>query len=177
MKRLQTTEKVIGEYVFYIRPFGAFTASNISGDLAAVLTPMLGSLSAAFKSKNGEKKIATDENGKINIMDVEIEDVLPAIGDALSQLSGDKFEKILMKLLIVHKNISVCGVATNGNTVTLDRELADEVFCTDLQDMLILALEVIKINFSGFFKKLAGRFGFVIQATQKKTPTTASTEN
>ena len=41
MRRMQTIEKVIGENTFYIRPFGAFAAANISGELAALLSPIL----------------------------------------------------------------------------------------------------------------------------------------
>lgn len=43
MKRMERTEKVIGENTFYIVPFAAFTATNISAELSAVLSPMLGS--------------------------------------------------------------------------------------------------------------------------------------
>ena len=38
MKQMEVTEKQIGESTFYIKPFPAFTAVNISGELAAILS-------------------------------------------------------------------------------------------------------------------------------------------
>mgnify|MGYP006918803675 FL=1 len=35
----------------------------------------------------------------------------------------------------------------------------NDIFAGDLQDMFMLAVEVIKVNFNGFFKKLADRSG------------------
>ena len=48
MRRMQTIEKVIGENTFYIRPFGAFAAANISGELAALLSPILAGIAPLF---------------------------------------------------------------------------------------------------------------------------------
>ena len=42
MKQMEVTEKQIGESTFYIKPFPAFTAVNISGELAAILSPAAG---------------------------------------------------------------------------------------------------------------------------------------
>ena len=44
MKRLETTEKIIGENTFYIRPFAAFTAASIGSELAALLAPILSNI-------------------------------------------------------------------------------------------------------------------------------------
>ena len=41
----------------------------------------------------------------------------------------------------------------------LDQDTANEVFCGEIQDMFLLMWYVIQVNFSGFFKKLAARFG------------------
>ena len=78
---------------------------------------------------------------------------MPAISSALSTISGDKVERMMRRLLIDQQNISVQGEDTDGNTVILDKDLADEVFCGELQDMFILCYEVIKLNFKGFFKR------------------------
>ena len=37
MKQMEVTEKKIGDNTFYIKPFPAFVAVNISGDLASVV--------------------------------------------------------------------------------------------------------------------------------------------
>ena len=49
----------------------------------------------------------------------------------------------------------------------LTEDLANEVFCTDVQDMFILAFEVIRTNYNGFFKKLGDRFGKVAERAEK----------
>lgn len=165
MKQLVTTEKVIGESTFYIRPFPAFTAANISGDLAALVTPLIGALAplVVTKDEQGNKKDG-------NIMDAEIDDAIPALSKAMSGLSGDQFERLMKKLLTDHQNISVVSEeATNGKAVVMDYDLANEVFCGEVQDMYILCWEVIKINFKGFFKKIGARFGGLLEAFQQKT--------
>ena len=166
MKQTEVTEKIIGGNNFYIKPFPAFVAANISGDLAALITPMIGGLAPLL----AEKKVD-------NIMDADAEDVLPAISSAFSGLSGDKFERLMKKLLIDHKNISVEAEATGGNVKIMDYDTANEVFCGDVQDMFILCFEVIRINFGGFFKKLGAQFGSLQEVVQKVTPRSTSTEN
>ncbi len=88
-----------------------------------------------------------------NIMDVDVEDALPALTSAFSSISGDKFERLTKKLLIDHKNISVVCEATDGEVKLLNYDLANEVFCGDVQDLYILCFEVIGLNFKGFFQE------------------------
>lgn len=171
MKQMEVTEKTIGENTFYLKPFPAFVAVNISGELAAILTPMLGGIAALV----GVKSDGTEGPG--DIMDVEIEDALPALSQAFSGLSGDKFERLMKKLLIDHKNISVEGEATEGNVKLLTYDLANEVFCGDVQDMYILCFEVIRLNFKGFFTKLGAQFGSLRDLLPKTAPNTDDTEN
>ena len=54
MKQMEVTEKKIGDNTFYIKPFPAFVAVNISGDLASVVTPLLGGVAALVGGKVGE---------------------------------------------------------------------------------------------------------------------------
>jgi hypothetical protein len=171
---MEVTEKKIGDSTFYIKPFPAFTASNISGDLAAVVAPFLGTaVSASGIAKGGSSADDADSN----IMDKDIDEVLPALTDAFSSLSGDKFEQLMRKLLINHRNISVECEATDGEVKLMTSDIADEVFCGEVQDMFILCWEVIKINYNGFFKKLGARFGNLMEAFQQKTPDTENGEN
>ena len=165
MKQTTVTEKVIGESTFYIRPFPAFTAANISGDLAALVTPLLGALAPLVVTKD-EK--GNEKQG--NIMDAQVEDAAPALGKAMSGLSGDQFERLMKKLLTDYQNISVVNEeATGGKVVVMDYDLANEVFCGEVQDMFVLCWEVIKLNFQGFFKKLGARFGGLFEGLQKMT--------
>lgn len=171
LKQMEVTEKRIGDSTFYIKPFPAFVAVNISGELASVLTPLLGGLAALVGS--GDK----DSDGKPkDIMDVNVEDALPAVTSAFSNISGDKFERLMKKLLIDHKNISVECEATDGEVKPLNYDLANEVFCGDVQDMYILCFEVIRLNFKGFFTKIGAQFGSLKGLLQKKAPNTESGE-
>ena len=171
MKQLEVTEKRIGDSTFFIKPFPAFLAANISGDLVAVITPILGALIPVLGSeaKEGEK---TE-----NILDKSVDDALPALSKAFSSLSGDDFERIMKKLLTDNKNISVECEATDGDVKLLTYDLANEVFCGDIQDMYMLCWEVIRINFSGFFKKLGARSGSLLGTIQKVAPGLTVTES
>lgn len=184
MKRMERTEKVIGENTFYIVPFAAFTATNISAELSAVLSPMLGSMgamignidvNAAMRAANQPSftaENAADEDRGVSltdIMNMDMEKVLPALAAAFGSLSGDRLERLMRRLLVDNKNISIEGKITEGRTVTLDKDLADEVFCGDIQDMFILCYEVIKVNFGGFFKKLGAQFGRQLRVTAEET--------
>lgn len=166
MKRMEVTEKRIGENVFYLKPFPAFTAANISGELAALITPMVSGLAPLL----GGKATAAD------IMSVELEDAAPAITGAFSSLSGDKVERLMRKLLIENQNISVDN-PENGRTEILSMDLANEIFCGEVQDMFLLCFEVVKINFGGFFKKLGAQFGDLSGLTETAAPSSASMEN
>ena len=170
MKQMEVTEKKIGESTFYIKPFPAFVSANISGELAALITPMLSGLAPLVGG------LGNDEEG-FDIGKVNIEDAMPAVSNAFAGLSGDKFEKLMKKLLIDHKNVSVECEATNGEVKPLTYELANEVFCMEIEDMYILCFEVIRLNFGGFFKKLGARFGNLQAIVQRVAPSTANTEN
>ena len=165
MKRMEVTEKQIGENTFYLRPFPAFTAANISGDLASLITPMISGLAPVFAGKSMDQ-----------VMTMEMEDAMPAFSDAFSALSGDKVERMMKKLLVDHENISV-DIPETGKTAVLNLDLANEVFCGDVQDMFLLCFEVIKINFSGFFRKLGAQFGDLRGLMKMGSPSTESTEN
>ena len=173
MKQMEITKKEIGENTFYIKPFPAFVAVNISGELVSVLSPLLGGIAAVVGAGSGGE--GSDEKPK-NIMDVDVEDALPAITSSFSSISGDKFERLMKKLLIDNKNVSVESEATDGQVKVLDYDIANEVFCGDVQEMYILCFEVIRLNFKGFFSKIGDRFGDLKGLLQKETPTTKNGE-
>ena len=167
MKQLEVTQKQIGDAMFYIKPFPAFTAANISGELANVIAPLFGGIATALGGSN-----KTDD-----IMSMEIDEAMPAISNAFSGLSGEKFERLMKKLLIDSKNISVECEATDGETKLLTYDLANEVFCGEVQDMYILCFEVIRLNFKGFFKKLGARFGNLQGLIQTVVPSSTNGES
>ena len=139
LKQLETREVTVGENIFYIRPLPAFKAALLSA-------------------------VDTEKEGN-GLLDIKVEDAAPAIAGAFSSLDGDKVEKILKHLLIAGSNISVEQPGEKVRLLTED--LANEVFCTDVQDMFILAFEVIRTNYNGFFKKLGDRFGKVAECAER----------
>ena len=156
MKQFEAKTKQSGENVFYIRPFPALTAASLSGDLAAVLTPLLGSiLPIALQNNDGKEKA---------LFDMNIDEMAPALTCAAATLSGEKIEYLVRKLLINHRNISVVA-AGSEKAELLTEDLLNELFCGDIQDMFILAAEVVRINFDGFFGKLGSQFGVALGKT------------
>lgn len=149
LKQMEVTEYKIGEYTFYVKPFPAFVAANISADLAKIIAPILGAIAPLFGGLMDDKGLG----------DVNVEDAGNALGSAFSNLSSEEFDGLMKKLLINNKNVSVCGPYTEGATRVLDMEAANEVFCGDVQNMFVLCFYVISLNYKGFFKKLGNRFG------------------
>lgn len=174
MKQLNTTEKVIGENTFYIKPFPAFTSVNISGELAAVLSPVLGAIAPVIGGAVADK--TADDKEDASILDMDIEKAIPALATAFSSVSGDRLERLMKRLLIDHKNVSVEGEITEGRVRLLTPDLANEVFCEDVQDMFILCFEVIKLNFKGFFKKISTLSGNLDGMLQNLNQTSENTE-
>ena len=172
MKQFAVKEREIDGNKYFIKPFGAFTASRVSGDLFAILFPMIGSLApaAAIAFMNEEK-------GKL---DTDIDKAFPAIIAGFSSLNGEKAEKMLRQLLVDYKNIAVEREGSN-KTEQLTKDLADELFCGDVQDLYILAYDVIKVNFRGFSKRLESLFGnphaLLRELIQKKAPSLGTTES
>lgn len=159
MKQLEPREVKVGENIYYIRPLPAFKAANLTGELAALVLPLVSGLAPLIAAVDPDK----EDNG---LLDIDVEDATPAVASAFAQLDGDKVEKILRHLLLSGNNISI--EVPGEKTRLLSEDLANEVFCTDVQDMFILAFEVIRTNYNGFFKKLAARFGKVVEGLKKK---------
>lgn len=152
------SEKTIDGNTFYIRPFPAFAAANISGELAAVLAPAIAGLAPLAMNA-----------GESDVMNVDVS----SFSGAMSGLSGDKVENLLKKLLTKHNNISV---ETEDGVKLLDNDLANEIFCGSAQDMFILAAEVVNVNFKGFFENIGNLFGFR-KATGEKMAILTNTDD
>lgn len=147
----------MGDYIFYIRPMSAFTAANISGELFANILPLLGSFAP----------IAAGKQNIGSLLDIDTEVAAKALASGASGISGDKLEALLKKLLVEHRNISFESLNDKKpKPQVLTEDFANQIFCGDVQDMFILAVDVIKINYSGFFNKLDGLFGNLIGGFQ-----------
>lgn len=157
MKLQESTQVVIDESTFYIRPFSAFTAANISGEVVKVIVPLLGSLLPFMKSD--------DEEGETkSVLDEDVKEIAPELAKGFESLSGDKCEILLRRLLVKHGNIAV---EREGQAIPLTEDLVNELFCGEVQNMYVLAFHVIKVNYGGFFKKLGGQSGKAVELLQK----------
>lgn len=153
MKQLDFQEKKIGDNTFYIRPLPAFKASNISGEVAGFLMPIIGTLAPLIASEKG-------------VEDMTLEEAAPMISNAFASLSGDKVESLLKKLLLDGKNISFTTPESDKPEI-LTEGIANELFCGNVQDMFMLAFQVIRINYGGFFDKLFSQSGKVISLAKR----------
>jgi hypothetical protein len=153
MKLQDATEVVVNENHFYVRPFPAFRAANISGEVIKVIIPIIGSV-LPFVSTSGDT----------SVLDTDLATIAPEITKAFESLSGDAVEKLLRDLLVKGNNIAV---DFNGETKPLTEDLVNELFCGEVQDMYILAFHVIRINYGGFFGKLGTQSGKVAELAQK----------
>ena len=157
MKQFEAKERTLNGVTFYIRPLPAFKAANISGEIFSLILPLLGSLAPlAGKVNAGEGE---------GLFDIKSEDAAPILSQGLSKLGGDQVEQLLNKLLIKHKNVSV-DINGDDNPILLTEDLANEVLCTNVQDMYVLAFDVIQSNYSGFFGKLSSQFGGLLGELQ-----------
>lgn len=77
---------------FLIYPFGAFTAANLSGELAGLLLPAMGALAPLLS----DQKLSLDD---------DVMKAAPQISTAFSMISGDKIE-LLLKSCFAPKTLS-----------------------------------------------------------------------
>lgn len=157
LNQLDFHSKTIGDNTFYIRPLPAFKAANLSGELAAVLLPLISGIAPLVSSDKG-------------INDLDFDDV----AGAFSSLSGDKVEALLKKLLVNGRTVSVV-TPDDDDAKLLTEDLANEVFSANVQDMFVLAFEVIKTNFGGFFDRISALSGPLTGKLAEMIPNLANT--
>ncbi len=167
LKQLEPVVETVGDYKFYITPFPALKAANMTGELASLMLPLFGALAPLVKDGDSEKK----ENG---LMDIDAGKAAAAIASSVT-IDGNKMEKLIQKFLLGgHITVELEDDDGEPEGCRLDMDLLNEIFCGEVQDMFILCFYVIRINFSGFFGKLAGlsgkagKAGAALEMVQKK---------
>ena len=165
---MQVTDVTIGDFNFYIRPFHPFTANKILFKLKNILA---GSLDEAIPLIS--EMIEQDNKG---VMDIELDSrIIPVVFKALKNLDGDTAEELFLLLLLNHKNIAFLPSNIEGDKGTakaLDEDAINVAFTGELQDLYLLCVHVLKINYLNFFVKAPNRFGeFIkdIKSTWEKT--------
>lgn len=167
MKRQMEPHKVaIGQVEYAIYPFSAFDAAEISGDLANFLSPLVAGIvpviGVVANSTLGEDASeAKAQRAIAALLEEDVQSYVPVIMTTLKAVDGNSLKVILKKLLVEYKNIACEYRDENGKVVqtVLTEDVANQVFVGGLDEMVMLAIEVVKVNFSGFFRKLLARFG------------------
>lgn len=161
LKKITPTRVNIGDVDYAIYPFGAFESAGIGGDLGRFVGPLL---AAALPFLDG---------GVEGLLNTDIEKVMPTIVSALRTLDSDSVQHILMELLVNHSNIGCEYREDDGRAVKaqLTKELADDLFIGTLSDMIRLAVEVVKVNYSGFFTGLTTQDGNLADTFLKRAST------
>ena len=156
LKQIEPKQVTIDGRDYWITPFPAFKAGNLSGELASVIAPLFAAIIPVIKTmKNG---LNTD------LADID----LATASTALQKVSGDQIESTMRKLLL-GGHIATKLEDDNGRltAVRLDEDIVNELFCGDVMGMYALCYQVIAINFNGFFKKAASLSG---QESASETP-------
>lgn len=156
LKQMSPTVEKVGGNTFYITPFAAFKAANLTGELASTLAPLIGALAPLI----GEGKGSGDEKGDNGLLDVDASKAAEVLS-GFPAISGDRLEGLMRKLLLGGNIVVEITDEDTGEREAqqLDFDTANELFCGDVQDMFILCFHVIKLNFKGFFRKIAAQSG------------------
>lgn len=159
LKQIDPKRVTIGDVSYAIYPFPAFKAAGISGDLGKFLGPLLAGIMPFLGDQASIDRLLNDDIVK----------TIPMITTALNTLDSDKVEHILMELLVNNRNISCEYRDDTGHVVQeqLTKELADDLFIGGLDNMVRLAVEVVKLNYGGFFTGLTTQSGSLVEAQSK----------
>lgn len=150
---------------FAIFPFPAMKAACISGDLVKFLTPVVGALVPAFKGG------ADGEAAMDSLLKMSMTDITTMLKTATETLDSETIEKILGELLTDNGNVSCEYRDDKGKVVKtiLTRDVADEIFVGSLDSMLLLAVDVVKVNYGDFFTRLLTQSGAGQAASKTRT--------
>lgn len=162
LKQIEPKKVRLCDVDFAIFPFGAMKAANLSGELGRFFGPLV----AGFLPL-----IGSDDD----VLSMDLTQAMPMITGAFSVLDGDTVEKLLRKLLL-GGNVACSYINDKGDEVQskLTQDLLDNIFCQNVDDLYRLAVEVINLNYSGFFKKLLNQSGGLVE--KAKTIVLGSTE-
>lgn len=136
---LKPVEYKQGKTVFYIHRFPPFMAMRVLGELNKVIAPVLGGAAKGLESAD-----MGDGNG--------LGAIAPVLGDALKNLmliDGDVMEHVL-RLVLNEEYVSVSTSGTKSDLAHLSEEKVNEVFEGKPIDMIMLAVEVVKVNYLDF---------------------------
>jgi len=150
---MQTETIIIGQSEYTAMKMNAFEANRILLRLNKIILPVIGGLT---KGKQG---------GSVNLLDADLSE---ATGIIAENLTEEVMDTIILpmftqsRVYMVEKKVFIKDGMSINQAFTAD----------NLFDLYELVWEVLKLNFSAFFSKTAGRFGNLTAGvqTQKSLP-------
>lgn len=161
-KQLDPTYVTYNDVNYAIYPFDAMTAVEMSGDLAKFLGPIVSALLPLFAGGvSGETADDIGASALKNALAMSNEQLVPMLQGAMMTLDGKSMRKIVKQLLLDHENIVCEMVNDDGRTVQrkLSQNIINELFIGNLDIMVCLCVDVVRVNFTGFFGNLLSRLG------------------
>ncbi len=135
---LKPVEYKQGKTVFYIHRFPPFMAMRVLGELNKVVGPVMGGAAKGLQNIEG-----AGEN---------LEALSTVLGSALQNLmmiDGDVMEHVL-RLVLNEEYVSVSTNGTKNDLAHLTEEKINEVFEGRPIDMIMLAVNVVRVNYLDF---------------------------
>jgi len=129
-----------GEYTFAIRQMPPFRAMKVLGELQKVVGPAIGGLTKGVKPN-----MLDMETDNVEFISSLVSETLGAIAE---NVDGDKLEKVLA-MVLDPAYVSVAKLHTT-DFQQLDESAVNEVFSGRAIDMLVLAAQVVKVNYLDF---------------------------
>lgn len=131
-----------GQYTFAIRQFPPFHAMKVLGELQKVLAPALGGAIGGIKPETLDQ----DTNNVIFIGNT----VADALNGLARSMDGDTLEKV-SSMLLDPDYVSVAPLHTK-DFQQLDESAVNEVYSGRIFDMIVLMVQVFKVNYLDFSK-------------------------
>ena len=131
---------IVGQSEYTAMKMNAFEANRILLRLNKIILPVIGGLT---KGKQG---------ASVNILDADLSEVTGIIAENLTEEIMDTIVLPMFtqsRVYMVEKKVFIKDGMSINQTFTAD----------NLFDLYELIWEVLKLNFSAFFAKTAGRFG------------------
>lgn len=143
---VKPTEYRMGESLFMIRPFEPFEAMHVLGELKKVLAPLAGGAAKGF-SEN-----ALD----MDVRDARVwADMLSGVFTQLGEhITGEQMETLARQLLRPDY-IGFSPDGTERKLVKFTEDMIDEYFTGRPIDLIILMVQVVKVNYLDF-SRLSG---------------------
>lgn len=153
---METETIIIGQSEYTAMKMNAFELNKILLRLNKIVLPVVGGL-----TKKGV--------GAGNLMDADLSEVAGILAENLTE---EVMDTIVLPMFVQSRVYSIEKKVFIKDGMSINMAFtADNLF-----DLYELIWEVLKLNFSTFFSKTAGRFGSLTAGTQKKRGRPANSE-